>query len=197
MGVLDVNGPPTAPSLSANIEAENAHNGTVVGALSATDPDGNPLTFSLTSNPGGKFGISGSNLVVAGAIDFETATSHTVTVQVSDGQGGTASPAFTINLTNLSDPSAGDDTLNGTAGADTINGLAGNDRIYGLIGPDLLNGGAGRDDLQGGKGSDVLIGGDGLDFLQDGDDTRITIGANRITLLDFDAGDLRANMFDF
>jgi hypothetical protein len=30
-----------------------------------------------------------------------------------------------------------------------------------------------------------------------GDDTRITIGQNQITLIDFAAADLRASMFDF
>src|SRR5262249_52496846 len=50
------NQPPTDISLSNNSVAENSANGTIVGALSATDPDaGETFTYSLPSNPGNLF----------------------------------------------------------------------------------------------------------------------------------------------
>src|SRR5205823_1549955 len=77
--------------------AEGAANGTTVGLrASASDPKGTAggagVIFSLTNDAGGRFAIDASTGVVTVAnsalIDFETATSHTVAVQASDGAGG-------------------------------------------------------------------------------------------------------------
>ena len=51
-------------------------------------------------NAGGRFAIDGSNIVVAGALDNESATSHQVTVRVTDSAGNTYDEVFTINVTN-------------------------------------------------------------------------------------------------
>jgi uncharacterized protein YmfQ (DUF2313 family) len=75
----------TGITLTANSVPENAAIGTVVGTL-GLDPaymfTGTPV-FTLTSNPGGKFSILGTSLKVAAALDYETATSHQITVSVS------------------------------------------------------------------------------------------------------------------
>ena len=48
-------------------------NGTIVGQLSAVDPDASDTaTYSLVDNAGGRFAIDGSNIVVAGALDYES-----------------------------------------------------------------------------------------------------------------------------
>lgn len=107
---LDVTTPdntaPTALSLTGDTVAENAANGTVIGLLSATDADGDALTYTLTGDAGGKFSIvtegGSTRLVVNGALDFETSTSHDVTVKVSDGEAET-SATFTIDVTDLAD----------------------------------------------------------------------------------------------
>ena len=59
--------------------AENAAAGTVVATLGATDPDaGSTFTYTLDSDPSGKFEVVGDEIrVKAGAsLDHETATSH-------------------------------------------------------------------------------------------------------------------------
>ncbi len=61
---------------------------------------GRSATYSLIDSAGGRFAISGSNLVVAGSLDYETATSHQVTVLVTDAGGLTHQETFTINVTN-------------------------------------------------------------------------------------------------
>lgn len=96
---------PNTISLSRSSVDENAWNGTEVGVLSAFDPNGDTLTYTLTNNAGGRFAISGNRLVVAEGrlLDFETATSHTVTVKVSDGRGGEREQDFTIGLNDLND----------------------------------------------------------------------------------------------
>ena len=54
-----------------------------IGTLSATDPTaGDTFTYTLLNNAGGRFSINGNQLVVANGatLDYETATSHSVTV---------------------------------------------------------------------------------------------------------------------
>jgi hypothetical protein len=73
-----------------------------VGTLSADDPDaGETFTFSLVDDAGGLFAIDGNDIVVAGALDFETATTHEVTVRVTDSAGNTFDKVFTANSTIL------------------------------------------------------------------------------------------------
>ncbi|MGF1577974.1 MAG: PA14 domain-containing protein [Gemmataceae bacterium] len=101
------NQPPTDVALSSNSVNENAINGTVVGTLTATDPDANDThTFTLTNNAGGRFQIVGNQLRVANGslLDYETAKTHTIQVQVRDSNGGQLpAPKFltiTINDSN-------------------------------------------------------------------------------------------------
>lgn len=102
--ITNVNEAPTDISLSASTVAENAAVSTVVGALTRTDPDaGDSGTWSLTNDAGGKFAISGSNLVVNGALNFEAASSHSVTVRYTDTLGLTYDEAFTITVTNVNE----------------------------------------------------------------------------------------------
>ena len=65
---------------------ENAAAGTLVATLSAIDPDlGDTVDFAI-DDPSGLFEVVGNEICVAGGaqIDYETATSHVVTLIVSD-----------------------------------------------------------------------------------------------------------------
>ena len=153
----------STPTLVAAVP-ENAPNGRLVGSVAATDPDaGETFTYALTDNAGGRFAIDGSTGVITVAngslLDYETATSHDITVQVTDGGGLTYAETFTINISDENVPTtgtAGNDVLTGTPGEDTISGLDGDDTISGLVGDDILIGGAGADALDGGAGSDTV-----------------------------------------
>lgn len=103
--VNDINDNPTDIALSNNSIAENSAVGTVIGTLSASDPDipANSFTYSIIGDPDNKFQIVGNQLQVAGTLDFESTASHNVTIRVSDGNGGTYNEAFTINLTDAND----------------------------------------------------------------------------------------------
>ncbi len=103
-----VNDAPTDLSLSANTVAENAANGTVVGTVSGTDPDGGDTkTYSFTDNAGGRFAINSGTGVITVAnstlLNYEAATSHAVTVRVTDASGLTYDENFTINLTDVNE----------------------------------------------------------------------------------------------
>jgi hypothetical protein len=112
------NAAPTDLALSAATVAENSSNGTVVGTLSATDSENDPLTYALTDDAGGRFSLTTdagvTRLVVNGALDYETATSHSVTVRVSDGNGGEATETFAIGVTDMTE-SAPDIVLSSTS----------------------------------------------------------------------------------
>ena len=84
---------------------EDTAEGASVGAVSATDPDeGDTLSYSITAgNEDGKFAINSSTgeITVAGALDYETAPSYTLTVQAGDGTGGSATAWVTVTVTDV------------------------------------------------------------------------------------------------
>ena len=105
--VSDVNG-------SANTVAENAANGTAVGITArATDADAsnNTITYTLSDNAGGRFTINASTGVVTVAngtlLDFETASSHSITVLATSSDGSTSSQGFVINVSDVNEHAVG------------------------------------------------------------------------------------------
>ncbi|MGI9418177.1 MAG: calcium-binding protein, partial [Geminicoccaceae bacterium] len=150
---------------------ENSADGTIVGTVAGSDPDaGDTLSYSLADDAGGRFAIdsaTGEVTVADGSLlDYETATSHDVTVRVTDEAGATYDEAFTIDVADVSERSAGP----------THEGTSGNDRLDGTSGDDVMHGYGGHDDIYGGSGSDTLDGGDGEDWLFGGDDGDLIIG---------------------
>lgn len=94
-------------SLSANIVNENSSIGFVFSTAAASDMNSNEVfTWALTNDAGGKFAIhsTNGNLSVNGSLDFESASSHNITVQVTDKDGLTYSESFTINVSNVNEP---------------------------------------------------------------------------------------------
>ena len=95
---------------------ENSATGTAVGdPVTATDPDrGDTLTYTLSGSDAGSFTIDGNGQIEVGqgaSLDYETRTSYTVAVNVSDGKdqsGGEdtavdATVEVTISVTDVSD----------------------------------------------------------------------------------------------
>jgi len=75
---------PIASDLAVSV-AEDAGVDTVLGQLSAVDADGDPVTFGSAESDA-LFGVSDDGVVtLAGMLDFETASSHTFTVEATDG----------------------------------------------------------------------------------------------------------------
>ena len=85
--------------------AENTAAGQDIGSpVIATDSDGGTLTYSLEGTDAGSFTIvstSGQLQTAAGVTyDYETKDSYSVTVRADDGQGGSATIAVRITLTD-------------------------------------------------------------------------------------------------
>ena len=99
--LLDVG--PSDIDVSSNSIDENSSAGTVVATLSTTDNALDSHSYAITNDPSGFFEISGDQILVkAGAdIDFEDATSHDVTIEVTDANGNTYSETMTINVTDV------------------------------------------------------------------------------------------------
>jgi len=163
--------------LSNSSVAENTETGAVVGYLWGLDPndDDDILTYTLTDDAGGRFAIVNDALVVrdGSLLDYESAKSHQITIEVKDLEGNVLTKTLTIDVSDVADirsvaPEAqptgnvkagksGKDTLYGSADNDVINGMGGNDKLYGLAGDDTLNGGSGKDILFGGDGADTFV----------------------------------------
>ena len=89
--------------------AENTGAGQNIGnPVSATDSDGDRLTYSLQGGDASAFTIvsgSGQLRTRSGVTyDYETKNSYSVTVRVQDGEGGSATIAVTITLTDENEP---------------------------------------------------------------------------------------------
>ena len=86
---------------------ENAATSTPVGTVSASDRDqGDEVRYAITAGNGdGKFAIgeSSGEITVAGELDHEAVPSYTLTVEASDGRGGTATTTVAITVTDVAE----------------------------------------------------------------------------------------------
>jgi Ca2+-binding RTX toxin-like protein len=102
-----INAPPTGANLSSNSVGENASNGTTIGTVNGVDPDaGDPLTYTLIDNAGGRFSITlaGVLKVADGSLlNYETAISHGITVRVTDGFGKYVDQPLTVAINNVNE----------------------------------------------------------------------------------------------
>ena len=92
---------------------ENAQPGTVVGQVQGSDADGDTLTYSLTDDAGSRFAIDASTgvITVAGALDYETATSHQLTVRVTDPAGAFNEQLYIVSVDDQNDAPVIDNPL--------------------------------------------------------------------------------------
>ena len=96
-----------APVISAQTfsAAENIADNLPIGTVEASDPEGDTLSYSISTNDNNLFEINDEGLLSLDdlqILDFETAESHTITVTVSDGTS-TTEAMVTINVTDIED----------------------------------------------------------------------------------------------
>ena len=101
-GGASQNSAPTITDQSFAVD-ENSANGTLVSTLVASDPDGDTLSFSITAgNIDGAFAIdvrSGALTVAnSAALDYATIAEYSLTVQVADPAGLSASATALVAL---------------------------------------------------------------------------------------------------
>ena len=131
------------------------------GALTATDQDGDSLTYSLVDapdhgqlqlNPDGSYTYT-PDQHYSGPDEF--------TYQVSDGQGGTDTATITFDVDPVADTPVvvtNDITMDRSVEDQPVTGTDGDDTLVGTSGDDTLGGGAGDDvltvDEDGGSGNE-------------------------------------------
>lgn len=176
----EVLGPLSDANTGANVVAENAAIGALVGITAeATDPDaGDTVAYTLTDNAGGRFAIDAVTgvVTVAGALDYEIATSHEITVLATSSDGSSSSQNFTVEIGNATDvPVAVDDTP--ALSIDSLNtvtngiNLLDNDQV-GIDTPGII------DAVKLGDGDFVAVDNDGTDIYVKADGTVGSIGDN-------------------
>ena len=117
VNLTNVNEDPTASDATFSL-AENSADGTVVGSVSASDPDaGDTLSYAITGGDpsrGVRIDAATGQITVADSaqLDFETTPVFNLTVTVTDAGGLSDTAAVTVNLTNVNeDPTASDATF--------------------------------------------------------------------------------------
>jgi hypothetical protein len=121
--------------LSATSIAEDAADNSVVGVLSVVNGSGS-YTFSITADADNKFAIANDDeLQIDELLDYETATSHLVTIEADNGVDDPITRQFTITVTDvLGEMDA--PTLDLVAGSDL--GSSSSDDITSDNTPDIL-----------------------------------------------------------
>ncbi|RRS05325.1 cadherin repeat domain-containing protein [Aquabacterium soli] len=107
-------GPVTDQDARPNQVAENATNGSLVGITAhAVDLDGSPntVTYTLSDSAGGRFSIDAVTGVVrvadGSSLDFESTTSHSITVLATSSDGSTSSQSFTVGISDVNEFAVG------------------------------------------------------------------------------------------
>src|SRR5207253_2180146 len=108
IGVTDVapSQPTDSVAPAGGTVSEGAATGDLVAITAASsDVNGGTVTFSLSDDAGGRFAINGSTGVVtvanASLLDYETATSHNITVHAADASGAFTAQTFSIAVTDV------------------------------------------------------------------------------------------------
>ncbi|MBW7476074.1 cadherin domain-containing protein [Paenibacillus oenotherae] len=106
--VTDANDAPSDLTLTGTTIAENTAVGTAVGTLTAADLDaGETFTYTLVSGTGdadnNSFTLAGNTLQSKEVFDFETKSSYSVRVRVTDAAAHTFEKAFTITVSNANE----------------------------------------------------------------------------------------------
>ncbi len=101
--VTKVNHAPTDVNLDNASVPEGSAINTIVGNLSATDPDaGDTFTYSLAGGTDdAQFTIAGNQLKTAAVFNYNTKNTYNIKIQVSDGFGGYFTKDFVITVTKV------------------------------------------------------------------------------------------------
>ncbi len=123
INVTDSNEAPVFADQAPFVAAEDVNTTQIIGTLSVTDPEGSGVNYSITTNSNNLFEINASGQITLAsgkALDYETATTHTITVQAADTNGNASQKQVIVNVSNvienIVETYAGDGTRGNTDG---------------------------------------------------------------------------------
>ena len=111
ISVQQTNRPPvfTEGANTQRFVAEDAANPTNLGTpVSATDPDGDTLTYTLEGPDAASFSLNyaSGQLATAVGLDYETKVAYHLIMKVYDGRGGTDIAVVTVRVTDVAEQQA-------------------------------------------------------------------------------------------
>ena len=105
--VINQNDLPTAMSLSNNLVVENQAQGTIIGFFETSDEDmADEFSYTFVAGMSYQheaFAIVDNALMTNYPLNFESQTLYNIQVQSNDGNGGTITRQFTINVADAND----------------------------------------------------------------------------------------------
>ncbi|KUO67793.1 MAG: hypothetical protein APF80_00700 [Alphaproteobacteria bacterium BRH_c36] len=148
-----------APVTPAQQTIAAIEDSSVSGLVGASDPDGDPLSFSLSEGPAN--GVTELNEATGNFTytpNAEFAGSDSFTVLIDDGRGGTVEQTVNVGVDAVADAPTLFAIVSEITGT-TINGTGATEQIVGTAGSDVIDGGAGDDTIygDGGTGNSVTV----------------------------------------
>ncbi len=181
ISITPVNDAPRIDSLSLSVD-ENAKKGTVVGTLTATDPEGatdfsdwqirSDSQYDLDGDGENPFAINATTGEItvndSDDLNYENRSFSSIQVSVSDGQNASNFVYFGIQI-------------NDVEGINQI-GTSENDKLYGTSEAEVIQGNAGNDNISGRGGNDTLDGGEGIDTIRETTDGNFRLDDNQLRI---------------
>ncbi len=106
ISIENVNEAPENISIDASSFPEDIASGSSVTTMSATDPEGHDMTFSLSGTDANAFEIGGTDndeLVTSQAFDYEAESTYEITITASNNDGTSSSEDFTLTVENVNE----------------------------------------------------------------------------------------------
>ena len=103
----------TSSSVTINVDENTASGADIGSAVTATDPDGDSLTYALGGTDSGHFASAKTGQTTSGALDYESKSSYSVTVTASDG---TLSDSIAVTV-SVGDVAHSDTTASASIGS--------------------------------------------------------------------------------
>lgn len=103
--------PPAPVYVSGLNIREDTPVSTVLYQISGLDPENDPLTFSEVADPDNKFTVSGAQLILSAALNYEVKTTHSLTLRATDPSGNTYDETFVFNVVDV-EGSGGEEPVN-------------------------------------------------------------------------------------
>ncbi len=133
----------TDSDVTVDLVSENAANGVAVGITGlATDADGDLVTYSLSDNVGGRFSIDSNTGVItvtnASLLDYETNTSHNITIVATSADGSTSNSTLAIAVGDNNNGAGGGGSTGDTD--NPVGVITDSDATLEFIAEDALNG---------------------------------------------------------
>lgn len=119
--ITDINEAPSIDPQEITVPENQATN-SVLGQVTATDPENDALTYSELANNNAPISVTTNGVVtLTQPLDFETTSSYVINIQVSDTAGNSTNSILTLTVANINEPPVAQDDNVGASYQSSIN----------------------------------------------------------------------------